>query len=280
LQVSSRTMNKDAGRRDACSDGDVGLGHGTFQGELQANRGVVRDLRPWRRRTREGGGGLQLRLSRAVVRDKLCVRADSTPTTSTFRRAADGRDDDSLLESSWTTERAGLGLSGHGEEARGREREWRRGKTAVSAVTSCRQGELRLGLFCQRRTKQGFTLAFQRDRRGCGEDVGASEGEVEARVHFNVETAGALPGRGICCLAAERGERGQEEPDKEKSWVCARISRGVGRVRWREDGSKGSRSARGEKTKLSPARCWTYCRLPEHARERARGTGQSGWRAW
>jgi hypothetical protein len=81
-------MNMDAGRRDACSDGDAGLGRGTFQGELQASRGVVRDLRPWRRRTREGGGGLQLRLSRAVVRDKLRVRADSTPTTSTLRRAA------------------------------------------------------------------------------------------------------------------------------------------------------------------------------------------------
>jgi hypothetical protein len=69
------------------------------------------------------------------------------------------------------------------------------------------------------------------------------------------ERPGELPGRGIRCLATERGERGQEEPDKEKSWVCATVSRGVGRVRWREDGSRGSRSARGEKAELSPARC-------------------------
>jgi hypothetical protein len=29
------------------------------------------------------------------------------------------------------------------------------------------------------------SLVFQRDRRGCGEDVGASEGEAEARGRFN-----------------------------------------------------------------------------------------------
>jgi hypothetical protein len=82
---------------------------------------------------------------------------------------------------------------------------------------------------------------------------------------------GQLPGHGICCLVAERGERGQEEPDKEMSWVCARVSTGAGSVRRREDGSRGSRSARGEKAELSPARCSTEHRLPGHGRERAGG---------
>jgi hypothetical protein len=35
--------------------------------------------------------------------------------------------------------------------------------------------ELRLGLFGQRRMKQGLALVFQRDERGCEGDVGASE---------------------------------------------------------------------------------------------------------
>jgi hypothetical protein len=46
--------NEEHGRRDACSDGEDRLGRGTFLGSCRENRWVVRALRPWRRRTREG----------------------------------------------------------------------------------------------------------------------------------------------------------------------------------------------------------------------------------
>jgi hypothetical protein len=52
--------------------------------------------------------------------------------------------------------------------------------------------------------------------------------------------------RGAWCLAAARGEHGQEKRDKEKSGNCARDSMTAGRGLWRGVASDGSRSARKE----------------------------------
>jgi hypothetical protein len=61
--------------------------------------------------------------------------------------------------------------------------------------------------------------------------------------------------RGARCLAGVRGESGQKEYDKRRSRCCARVVTGSGRGRWREDGSRGGRSARGDKAERTPARC-------------------------
>jgi hypothetical protein len=85
-------------------------------------------------------------------------------------------------------------------------------------------------------------------------------------VAFYLGAVGALSRRGGRCLAAERGESEQQERDKEKSWVCARESRGVGRILWREDRSRGSQSARREDAKCAHTRCSMNCGLSGHGR--------------
>jgi hypothetical protein len=59
------------------------------------------------------------------------------------------------------------------------------------------------------------------------------------------------------------------------SWCCASVLLAVGRGLWRGDGSRRGRSTRGDKAERTPARCSMRRRLTEHARARARGTGQS-----
>jgi hypothetical protein len=70
------------------------------------------------------------------------------------------------------------------------------------------------------------------------------------------------------------GKHVQEEDDKERFWGCANKSRGLGRVLWREDSSRGCRSTAREGAKLMPARCSTVVRFSEHARVRSVGTVQ------
>jgi hypothetical protein len=74
-----------------------------------------------------------------------------------------------------------------------------------------------LGLFGQRRDEAGFALVFQRDRRGCGGYVGAREGKcwLGCALSKRWPTHCRLPSRGTHCLAAARGEHGQEERDKK-----------------------------------------------------------------
>jgi hypothetical protein len=61
--------------------------------------------------------------------------------------------------------------------------------------------------------------------------------------------------RGARCMAGVRGESGQKEYDKRTRRCCARGFTGSGRGRWREDGSRVGRSARGDKAERMPARC-------------------------
>jgi hypothetical protein len=72
----------------------------------------------------------------------------------------------------------------------------------------------------------------------------------------------------------ERRRTGQKKNDKEMGRGCANKSRGVGRVLWREDSSRGGRSTAGEGAKPMPARCSTVVRSSEHARVRSVGTVQ------
>jgi hypothetical protein len=71
--------------------------------------------------------------------------------------------------------------------------------------------------------------------------------------------------RGARCLAGVRGESGQKEYDNRTRRCCARGVTGSGRGSWREDGSMGGRSARGDKAERMPARCSMRCRHSEHA---------------
>jgi hypothetical protein len=85
------------------------------------------------------------------------------------------------------------------------------------------------------------------------------------------EWPGELPGRGIRCLAAERGESGQQEYDKRRRRCCDRGSARVGHGLWRGFRLGGSRLARGEVAETLHARCSMLCRLTEHGRGKLNG---------
>jgi hypothetical protein len=64
-----------------------------------------------------------------------------------------------------------------------------------------------------------------------------------------------LARRGVRCLAAVGGERGQKQGDKEWSFRCARTYKIPRRLWWREGMSKGGRTDWGEGVDSVQARC-------------------------